>query len=462
MTLSLVPRPDETIEGAGRALREGRTTCVGLVERCLAAIEEWEPRVRAWVLVDREGALSQARRLDDELKAGRDLGPLHGIPIGVKDIIDVEGLPTAAGASRWSKGPAKSDADLVAKYRAAGAVLLGKTVTTPYAYIDPPPTRNPWDLGRTPGGSSSGSAAAVATGMCLGALGTQTAGSLTRPAAYCGVASYKASRSDDSLRLGIVPLAPSLDTTGCMARTVGDLFAMYCGRHTVSLPARFARIDTSGPPRLGRLRGLFDDRAEPAMRDALDRACQAWREAGAEVVDWDHPVDWAPILQASRTIMATESAIVHGDRWTADPDDYPERISGLIREGSSIRATDYARALSLASGSLFSDRPSESLGTPDLQSLGWFHRDHRSGFATWVVPATTGPAPGTETTGDAVFNAPWTFLGHPTISLPIGLSPDGLPLAAQLVGATEGGLNLFSTAAWCERVIRTRLESERG
>ena len=182
------------------------------------------------------GRWAEARELDRDSRKGQDRGPLHGIPFGIKDIIDVAGLPTAAGARAWAEGPAEEDAEIVARLRDAGAVILGKTVTTPYAWVDPPPTRNPWDLGRTPGGSSSGSAVAVAYGMCLGAVGTQTGGSLTRPAAFCGVASFKPT---DGLWFsqGIVPLAPSLDTPGFIARDVGDLSTDLGGDH----PARPGR-----------------------------------------------------------------------------------------------------------------------------------------------------------------------------------------------------------------------------
>jgi Asp-tRNA(Asn)/Glu-tRNA(Gln) amidotransferase A subunit family amidase len=149
----LFPRFDQTIAGVGRSLRDGRTSCVKILEGCLEQVDDWEPKVHAWVVLDRERAVEQARQRDDELTAGKDRGPLHGIPIGIKDIIDVAGLPTACGSKRWSNRIAKTDATVVANLREAGAVIMGKTVTTPYAWIDPPITRNPWNLDRTPGGS---------------------------------------------------------------------------------------------------------------------------------------------------------------------------------------------------------------------------------------------------------------------------------------------------------------------
>src|SRR5437588_6187061 len=176
----------QTIHEAADAIRQRKITPVDLVEQCLANIDRWEEKVRAWVFVDREGALAEAKRLSGELERGQYRGPLHGIPIGVKDIFDVFDWPTAAGSKLWANSIARQDATVVKRLREAGVVLLGKTVTTQYASFDPPVTRNPWNLERTPGGSSSGSAAAGACGMCLGALGSQTGGSITRPAAYCG------------------------------------------------------------------------------------------------------------------------------------------------------------------------------------------------------------------------------------------------------------------------------------
>ena len=215
-SMSLYPNEHETIEGVGRALRAGRTTCVEVLEECFDRIEEWETRIRAWVRVDRPGAIERARALDEELAAGRCRGPLHGIPVGIKDIIDVAGMPTAAGFKPWAGRVADRDCPIVAGLREAGAVILGKTVTTQFAWVDPPPTKNPWDLDRTPGGSSSGSAAAVALGMCLGAVGTQTGGSIIRPASFCGVAGLKPSHGDhdrDELR-GSCRSPPASITSG--------------------------------------------------------------------------------------------------------------------------------------------------------------------------------------------------------------------------------------------------------
>ena len=267
----LFAEPMHTIAGIGIGLREGRASCVKVLRACLDQVEQWEPKVRAWVKVDQDGAMAQAHALDEELKSGGARGPLHGIPIGIKDIIHVAGLPTGCGARRWADRVAADDAEVVANLRRAGAIIMGKTVTTPYAWIDPPVTRNPWNLERTPGGSSSGSAAAVACGMCVGAIGTQTGGSITRPASFCGVAGMKPSRPS-TRGSGVFPFAPSLDHVGPIARSVADLRILFAtmGASTAFLGG----LDSTRPsaPRLGRMRGFFERRADPAARSTFDSA----------------------------------------------------------------------------------------------------------------------------------------------------------------------------------------------
>ena len=206
-----------TIRGAADALRAGQLTCVELLEMRLARIDQHDAaHPRLGRRRSRPVPARHAQKADAELKAGLDRGPLHGIPVAIKDIIDVFDLPTACGSKRWQNSIARQDAPCVARLRQAGAVIVGKTVTTLYASFDPPPTRNPWDLTRTPGGSSSGSAAAVAMGMCLAALGSQTGGSITRPASYCGVAAVQADLRRGQHH-GVLPLAPSMDHVGAMA-----------------------------------------------------------------------------------------------------------------------------------------------------------------------------------------------------------------------------------------------------
>ncbi|HZT79657.1 MAG TPA: amidase, partial [Gemmataceae bacterium] len=327
-------------------VRAGRRTPVDLVNACLDRIDRYEPRVKAWVFVDRDGARREAERLTDELRRGQYRGPLHGIPIGVKDIFDVFDWPTAAGSRLWANSIARHDAAVVAKLRQAGAIFLGKTVTTQYASFDPPPTRNPWNLERTPGGSSSGSAAAVACGMCYGALASQTGGSITRPAAYCGVPGCKPTWGRVS-KVGVVPLAPSMDHVGVMAGCVRDLAILLqiiggfdprdpdCSPGDMpDLTARLAEgAPSSRAPRLGRLRGLFEDQAAPSVRAEMQRAHDRFVARGAQVVDVALPASFSEVLARHRTVMAVEAAAYHEPRLHRHPEDYGPNITKLLREG---------------------------------------------------------------------------------------------------------------------------------
>jgi aspartyl-tRNA(Asn)/glutamyl-tRNA(Gln) amidotransferase subunit A len=465
--MALYPNEHETIEGVGRALRAGRTTCVEVLEKCFDRIEEWEPRIKAWVRVDRTGAIAQAQSLDEELAGRRCRGPLHGIPIGIKDIIDVKGVPTVAGFGPWRDRVAQRDATVVASLRGAGAVILGKTVTTQFAWIDPPSTRNPWDLDRTPGGSSSGSAAAVAVGMCLAAIGTQTGGSIIRPASFCGVCGLKPSFGWIDVG-GIVPFAASLDHPGPFARSPRDLALLFDELHNRNLWRRSDRLDPpsppegevsaetpeeveariapllpvrDAPPRLLRPRGFYDRLAEPVMGEAFETALAALVGAGAEVTEVpDDAFDFEAIVRHHRVLMAAQAAMEHEARLSDHRDDYATHIRALVEEGLSIPAIDYLR-----SEHDHWKRKADLLREP-------FHRERIDAL---VTPATIGPAPGPQTTGDPAFNSPWSYLGWPAVSFPIGLSPDGLPLAIQLVGR-RGYVehDLLTTASWCEDVIR--------
>ena len=445
--MGLYPHEHETIDGAGKALRAGRTSCVEVLGRCLDRIEEWEPRIRAWVVVDRDGALKQARALDEEFAGGDCRGPLHGIPIGVKDIVDVAGLPTAAGFRPWKDRIAEKDAVIVERLREAGAVILGKTVTTQFAWIDPPPTRNPWDLTRTPGGSSCGSAAAVALGMCLGALGTQTGGSITRPASFCGVCGFKPHFGGLPTE-GIAPLAPSLDHPGAIAATVRDLAILYHAIVPEVLDPSSGPVLAEGwtPGGMGRPRGFFDVKADPVMRRALDDAVDAFTTAGVRVSEPPLPDDFEVISHHHRAIMAAEAAAWHEGRFAEMRDEYAPRIAELIEEGLSVPAPQYVRS-----------RQHQSQARWYWRTLSYRHESYRKA-GHLITPAAIGPAPDLATTGDPVFNAPWSYTGLPTISLPVGLSPDGLPLAVQLVGL-GGEEGLFLTALWCEAVIRRALRA---
>ncbi len=445
--LKLFPADSETIHGVSQELQSSRRSSVEVVQECLARIDQHEAQIQAWVRVDRDGALAQARERDRELVAGRWRGSLHGIPIAIKDLVDVTGFPTLAGLRFRSDDVATEDATIVCRLREAGAVILGKTVTTQAATFDPPPTRNPWNLERTPGGSSSGSAAAVATGMCLGAIGSQTGGSITRPASYCGIAGCKPTYRRVSLH-GILPLAPSMDHPGPIARTVHDLAILLdvlagpdardpvCASAPAPAVYRALLRDQPAAPRLGRLRGLFEELADPVVQQSFEEALKLLGKAGASIQEQALPPSFSEVIRRHRTIMAVEAAAWHEPLFEKHPDDYLPRITELLNEGLATPAPEYARCrqhqVQLSREMLDCFR--------DVDAL--------------VTPATTTPAPDRATTGNPAFNSPWSYTGLPVVSFPIGLSPDGLPLSIQLVGRPWGETALFRAAAWCEAVIR--------
>jgi aspartyl-tRNA(Asn)/glutamyl-tRNA(Gln) amidotransferase subunit A len=419
-----------TITDAAARIRRGELTPSDLLEVCLARIDRYEDAVRAWAYLDRERARRDAERLTDELKRGQDRGPLHGIPVGVKDIIDVFDMPTGCGSKLWANSYARKDATCVERLRQAGAVILGKTVTTAYAYLDPPVTRNPWNLDRTPGGSSSGSAAAVACGMCLAALGSQTGGSVIRPASFCGVYGLKPSHSRVSTD-GVLPLAPSLDHVGVMARSIRDLATVLqpiAERGAVHVPEPYdypAEIDNPDGYRLHQLGTVASypaDRLDPAMasafegfRDRTQRAKWAWYSLPL-------PPSFGQVLRSNAAIYSVQAARYHADRLRRRPDDYPPRVRGLVEDGLRVTATEFDEAT--AHHTAFQDEI-EATFVDSWQIL--------------AVPAAAGPAPDATTTGDPSFQSPWSYAGLPTVTVPIGRSPDGLPLGVQLVGRR-----------WCE------------
>lgn len=444
--LSLFPDDSESIGGIGLALTEGWTTCAAVLERCFHQIDLWDAKVNAWVFVDRAGAMRQARALDAELKAGRCRGPLHGIPFGIKDIIDVAGMPTACGFAPWRDRVATADATLVGRLRDAGAVILGKTVTTQFAWVDPPPTRNPWNLERTPGGSSSGSAAAVATGMCLAAIGTQTGGSIIRPAAFCGVAGFKPSYlsvNED----GIFPFAPTLDHPGPFVRGLRDLGLIF---DVIERGPHSRSPDQETEPRgkkplLIRPRGFYDRRTDPVMLDAFEMALQLLAETGYEVVDLDDDrFDFEGVIRNHRTVMAAEAAATHESIFAEHRDSYAPHIRALVDEGLSIPVTRYVRALQERS---------------QYFRTFWESLEGRGPQRVIVTPAAIGPAPDTSTTGNPSLNAPWSYLGFPAVTFPIALTADGLPMGLQFVGPPLGDRDLLRTALGCETEIRRASQS---
>jgi Asp-tRNA(Asn)/Glu-tRNA(Gln) amidotransferase A subunit family amidase len=434
-----------SIHEAATQIRAKKLTPEALLERVLQRIDQLDSQIHAWVLVDRENARQQARQASAELAAGRDRGPLQGIPLGIKDIFDVRDWPTAAGYGPWRQCVARQDATVVERLRNAGAVFVGKTVTTQFASFDPPPTCNPWRRDRTPGGSSSGSAAGLASGMCLGALASQTGGSITRPAAYCGVAGYKSTYNFLSCA-GVVPLAPSLDHPGVMAGCARDLAILVeaiAGPDPLDPPTlrnlwpaafRAARGVDQKPGRLLRLGSIFREKADEETTEALASLCKRFAAAGVDVIDTPLPPRFAETIMRHRALMAVECAAFHEARLQADPDSYGPSIRSLMEEGTRYSAIELARTFQ-HKRALIAEM--ELLAADDIL----------------LTPGARGAAPGAETTGDPIFNAPWSYLGFPTVCLPYAWTREGLPLSIQLAARREADARLLEVAAWCEKAI---------
>jgi Asp-tRNA(Asn)/Glu-tRNA(Gln) amidotransferase A subunit family amidase len=426
-----------SIGEAAAAIATGRVRALELARALIERVDRLEPELRAWVVVDRERALAEAAERDREPRRG----PLHGVPVGIKDIFDVAGLPTAAGFPPFAGRVADADCTAVARLRAAGAVVLGKTVTTQFAYMDPPPTRNPWNPERTPGGSSSGSGAAVAARMVPGALGSQTGGSVLRPAAYVGVVGLKPSYGRVSRR-GVLALAWSIDHPGTFSRTVADaaMLLQAIAGHDPADPTSSARpVDDYSaaarpgtPPRLV----VLDDFVERAQPDAGARfaaTLDALARAGARLAHGRPGAD--DLIGTHAVLMQAETASVHRRLHAELADQYSPRIRAYVESGALIAAVDYLDAQ--RQRRVLRRRVEALLDEGDCL----------------VLPTVSGPAPATDTTGDPTFQGPFSLLGLPAITIPAGLDRDGLPLGLQLVGAAFGEATVLQAAAWCEREL---------
>lgn len=433
------------VKGASELIKKKALSPVELAKSCLSRIGSLDGKLSAWALVDEKGALKAARRAEAELRAGERRGPLHGIPVGIKDIFYTKGLRTEAGSRALAGFVPSYDAAVVERLKESGAVILGKTRTTEFAFLDPAPTRNSWNPAHTPGGSSSGSAAAVASRMCPAALGSQTVGSILRPAAYNGVVGLKAQHGRISA-YGVVPLSWTLDHVGVLTRTVSDAaivfqsVAGYDGRDPRSLDAAvpdvMAALKGCRPPRLGLARGYFFENADAESRRRTDEAAAKLGKAGASVTEAVLPPALRAAVYVNRVIMAVEAAAWHRAMYASKRRFYRPGIAGLIEEGLAVPAHKYAEALN---GRLAA-----------CAEMGRF----LSGFDAVLTPGATGAAPkGLKSTGDAAMQRPWSTLGVPTLALPAGLARNGLPLGVQLAGRPFAEDRLVSAARWCEKVL---------
>lgn len=414
-------------------LQDGRITAEAVVAALLERSRRLDPALRVWAYLDEERAHNTARLRSAELRAGERRGVLHGVPIAAKDIFQVSGMPTRANSAILPKQPSNDDGASVALLRRAGAIILGKTATTEFAFADPSAARNPWNPAHTPGGSSSGSAAGVAARLFPGALGSQTSGSVLRPAAFCGVVGFKPGIERIS-RSGVIPLAWSLDHVGTLTRSVVDAAWLY----KVMTGAAWDGAGAPRPPRIGLDLDFQAERTDEESRQTLRMAARALEQAGASI----QPIDLAGFsfgeraMAAHTVIMASEVAAYHlGDH----PDRLGElgpRLRSLIHAGSVVPAEALLRARG------------------ERAALSAQVAEEMSGFDALLVPAAPGTAPeGLDSTGDPSLNGPWSLVGTPAIALPIALAANGLPLAMQLVAPVGQEDRLLSAAWWCERVI---------
>lgn len=395
------------------------------VERSLARAEQVEPRLRAFAWLEPARARARAARLDASRATP---GALHGVTVGVKDIIDTAGVPTEYGTPLFAGRVPEGSAQVVVALERAGAIVLGKTVTTELAYFQPGPTRNPWDLSRTPGGSSMGSAAAVAAGIVPLAVGTQTNGSVIRPAAFCGVVGFKPTFGALP-RDGVLTFSPTLDQIGGFARSVEDV-ALGVAAMTGEEPRPPRPLVAA--PRLALAPTVDFERAEAAMRDRFENDVDELARAGARIERPALPRGLEEALPVLRTIMAFEAAEHIGPLVAGRPEVVSRVLRDLLDEGARISASAYRGAKAER------ERLVAEFGV-------W-----AAPFDAVLTPPAIGEAPGLTTTGDPRFCTRWTLVGAPALTLPTGLGPSGLPLGLQLVGAPGADRRLLETAAWVE------------
>ncbi len=434
-----------SVVDAAAQIREGSLSPVALAESLLARVDALDGDLQAWVTIDREAVLNTARQREAEVRQGGPLGLIHGVPVGLKDIFYTAGMLTACGSRVYADFVPDFDATSVAKIKAAGGIVLGKAVTTEFATSDPSPTHNPWNLEHTPGGSSSGSSAAVAARMVPAALGSQTGGSTCRPAAYNGIVGLKPTYGRIS-RYGVVPVSWSLDHVGILTRTVADaalMLAVLSGeddndpgslRHPVpDFSAQMA--ETNRPPRIGLVRQYYQDYATPEIWAHTESVANTLAEAGADVVELPLPESFAQVHSFQRIVMNVDCAGFHEANHRIRAADYGPRVRAGIEMGLIIPPATYLKAQRLRRQ--FRADMGEMAARVDVV----------------MTPATPAPAPkDLNTTGDAAFQVPWTAAGLPTVTVPTGLSDLGMPMAVQFGGpwAEEG--RVLGAAQWCERV----------
>ena len=418
-----------TAAEAARRIAAGEISATSLMEACLSRIAEREARVGAFQAIDPDAALAAAAGAD----RSRSKGMLHGVPFAAKDIIDTVDYPTGWGCTAYEDVRPVREASCVQMLKDAGAVLIGKTVTTEFACFHPGKTANPHRLDHTPGGSSSGSAAAVADAMVPLALGSQTAGSLIRPGAYCGVVAYKPTFGSFDLA-GVMGLAASLDTLGGLARSVEDLMLL----RQVLVPNMTPQAAPAGDwrPRIALMRGPNWNDGTMEMRDTCRRAMARLADAGAVVGELATPAGFEDLVAHQKTVMAYEASRARIFEYRVRRAQISDGFAELVEAGLATSHADYRDALVAAE---------RGRRVHDQQFLE---------FDVILAPAAPGEAPkGLHATGDALFSRAWTLLHAPCISIPFGRGPAGLPMAVQLVGRRNDNSAFLEAARWIQSVL---------
>jgi Asp-tRNA(Asn)/Glu-tRNA(Gln) amidotransferase A subunit family amidase len=413
---------------AARRIATGEIASATLVAACLERISERDEAVRAWAHIDAGAALAQARERD---AAPAPVGPLHGVPVGVKDIVDTADLPTECGTPIHAGRRPARDAACVARLRAAGAVVIGKTVTTELAYFRPGKTRNPAAPDRTPGGSSSGSAAAVADAQVPVAIGSQTAGSVIRPAAYCGTLGFKPTRGLVDLT-GVKALSAELDTLGWFAREVEDLELLGMVLAD-AWPERGSAADA--PPAFAFARTPWWERADDGGRRAVEDAARRLADGGAAVREFELPERFAPLPEAQEELMAFDMARSLAWEHEHHADELSDVLRALLEHGRGVGREDAERAVALGA---------------ECRAL---LAEHLAPGEVLLVPAVDGVPPPLDagTTGDPFFCRPWTLLGVPAVAVPAGTGAGGAPIGVQLVAPAGADTALLAAAARAAR-----------
>lgn len=428
---------------AARGIREGRFSSVELVKDCLAHITRTDSAIGAWAFLDPDLALAQAEQMDNRRMFGKPIGPLHGVPVGIKDIFDTADMPTGYGSAIFAERRPNQDSTVVSRLKQAGAVILGKTVTTEFAFMSPATTHNPHRAGHTPGGSSSGSAAAVAARQVPLAVGSQSNGSVIRPASFCGVYGFKPTFSLIS-RTGVLHTSDQLDQVGVFSRSVEDtalITDQITGfdaqdRSTQALPkpGLLAGYEESVPvePRLAFLNASYDERLNDDARAGFDELCEALGAYG-DIIEL--PESYAHLIGHHKVLYESDIANALAETLAPHQDALSPQILEAIERGNNYGDAAYQ----------------EAMDARDQAKI--FFEDFFNDYDAIVAPCVPGEAPTIDSTGDPTFCTIWTLLGTPSLAMPLLQGESGLPIGVQLIGGWEEDGRLMRTARWLENAL---------